>query len=56
MENTDESWVNNECGDFMWDDALKSSELKVQVIATDDKIKSTTEKQPAPSLEKIIVL
>jgi hypothetical protein len=29
METTSEEWVNNECGDFMWDDALKQLEVKL---------------------------
>ncbi len=27
---TNESSVNDECGDFMWDDALQANEAKVQ--------------------------
>jgi hypothetical protein len=32
METTNEDWVNNECGDFMWDEALKSADTKIGIL------------------------
>ena len=39
METTNEDWVNNECGDFMWDEALKSSDIKIRISNESEKNK-----------------
>jgi hypothetical protein len=37
METTTEDWVNNECGDFMWDEALQSAESKINLLKDQEK-------------------
>lgn len=32
MENETESWVNDECGDYMWTEALESAEVKTKAM------------------------
>ncbi len=37
METSNVDWVNNECGDFMWDEALNSAEFKVNFLTSQEK-------------------
>lgn len=44
MEPTNEEWVNNECGDFMWDDALKHLN-KVSPTELNKEVKTVSTQQ-----------
>ncbi len=56
MENTDDNWVNNECGDFMWDDALKVEDEKLATVHANGKKELPLDATIAITLEKIIEL
>ena len=54
METTEDNWVNNEWGDFMWDDALKNLEVKALPLETDKEMKQT-ETEVALNLERKVI-